>query len=1253
MNRIVLMIILGSTLSAAIFAQAPATPLVTRAIDESKLVALHGNVHPLANPLNDAGLTPDSTPANRLLLVLRRSPDQESALQQYIDDIHRPESANYHHWMKPGEFGALYGPADEDVRQVSQWLSSHGFTVNSIHSGKMVVEFSGTTGQIREAFHTEIHRYNVAGELHNANNSEPRIPEALSPVIAGFASLNDFRPKSNLTTAGTALYSPATHEVAPLWTDPANGGGVYFALAPGDFNLQYDVGSGHTGAGYTIGIIGASNVDIGLVNSYRTLFGLPANPPQVVVDGEDPGQNGADVESYLDVEVAGSVAPSATVVLYTSGNSALTSGLYTAATRAVDDDTADVLSMSYGECEANIGSANQFFNQLWQQAAAQGQTVMVSAGDGGAAGCDNFDAASYAVYGTAVSGFASTPYNVAVGGTDFYYSAYNQGSTALNAQIASYWNTTSSKTPVTSMLKTIPEQPWNDPLGLNTTTSGHGYGIVAGSGGPSKMYTKPAWQSGIGVPSDYARDLPDVSLFASSGVNYSFWPICAVSSDCTTNNSTTGAVNIFGVGGTSASSPAFAGIMALVDQAVGSRQGQANYVLYPLAAQFPSVFHDVTAGSNKVPCEINTLGCAYDTNFGVNDLGYSATTGYDMASGLGSVDINALIANWKAISFKSTSTTLSLSPASITHGQSVTVNASVTPASGSGTPTGTLALTGKATGATTQTGLGTVSLTSGSVDTTLQSLPGGAYTVSADYSGDSSFAASQSTGSSITVLPEASTIQFPTVELAAYSNQTLPFGRTLYILAQVAGVSGKGTPTGNVTFTDSVSGPITFPLNSSGMAEWDVYSLAAGSHTISVSYSGDASFNATTTPATMSFTIGKGNIYASAIPSAENVVAGGSLTAQVFVFGAAGAAPTGTVTAYFGYGGQSQTATLTPSAAMNLPASSATVAFNNIAAGSTGFIYLSYSGDANWNSLTSAYTGTYVNVISTAPSLPSTITLALSSISNGFNGEVNVNGTVSGNGVITPTGGVYLYSNLNGEIYAAVLAPSGASATYTASIPGGYFIDGSSQLTAVYSGNSNYLSSSSSPLSVTTNVGDFALNALAPTLSVAPGASITENLILTSSGALFGVSGAVTIQCTVSSPAITCTPSSTAPTLTASGQATTSVTIQAYTTTTTTSKVIPDRGFSGWLSGGAVLSCLVLLWIPGNRRVRRMLFCLILLVGAGFVTSCGGGSSSSSTPPPTTTTTTTTNAGPGTYYVDVTAIASTVTHSVRVTVNVQ
>jgi hypothetical protein len=1241
-----------------------AVPQITQAIDETRLTTLHGNTHPLANTSNDRGVAPASTPSKRMLMVLRRSDASEKALKQYIDDAHNPASPSFHRWLKPGDVGTGFGPAEEDVRQVTGWLAAHGFSVDKVHPGKTVIEFSGTTGQVKEAFHTEIHQYMVNGVLHTANSGDPQIPAALAPAIAGFASLNNFDVKTNLKVKGAAEYTPSSKAVQPQWTEPAVGG-VYFALAPGDFNVQYDVPSAYTGAGYTIGIIGASNVDVGLVNSYRSVFGLPANPPQVVVDGDDPGQNGAATESYLDVEAAGSVAAAATVVLYTSASSALSDGLFTAAIRAVNDDTADALSMSYGGCEAGLGTTNLFFYQLWQQAAAQGQTVMVSAGDGGAAGCDNFDSEISAEEGLAVSGFASTPYNVAVGGTDFYYSAYNQGNTLLNIQLATYWNKTSTTNPATSLLQRIPEQPWNVPQGLNTDGANR-IGIVAGSGGASSCslvvasvygntclggYAKPSWQSGTGVPADGVRDLPDVSLFASNGYNYSFWPICALATDCTTTNASTGSVAITAVGGTSASSPAFAGIMALVDQAMKSRQGQANYTLYALAAQKPAVFHDVAVGSNKVPClygYISDTGCGYDSAVGGYDLGYAAGTGYDQASGLGSVDVSALISNWNTVTFKPTNTTLSLSSSSITHGQSVTVKANVTPSSGSGTPTGAVALVSKVSGATTQTGLGDLTLSAGAASSPVTSLPGGTYTVFADYSGDSVYAASQSTGSTLTVTPEASVISYPAT-VSAYSRQTNAYGSPLYIAAQVAPSSGSanGVPTGIVTFSDSNGGAQRqFPVNSSGVAEWDPSGLAIGTHTIASSYGGDASFNATSTPVAVTFAIGRGTAYVYVTPSETTAPVGGSVTVAISVNNAylaytaiSVAAPSGSVIVSLGT--TQQVVPLTPATGGGAGYGIAT--FTNLPAGNL-ILSAAYAGDSNWNGTISSTKS--VNVVAVDPYQPTTTTLTASSPTlSGANGEITVTAVVKGNGSVVPTGTVEFL--IAGEIFAEYsLTTSGTNGTATAYIPGNYFPNGTDDLIAVYLGNSYYSGSMSGGLNLNVNSLDFALNAATPSVTVPSGTKQTVNFTLTSSGA----SGVVTITCATSSPAISCTPPSTLPTLAALGQASTSVVITA---SNVAENVPPSLGLSPFYPGGIAVACVLLLWIPGRRRGGRAILLVLLFCAIGMASGCGGSGSSGGSGGSGPTPVVPVNSPPSTYSVTVTASAGGVTHNVRLTVNVQ
>ena len=203
-----------------------------------------------------------------------------------------------------------------------------------------------------------------------------------------------------------------------------------------------------------------------------------------------------------------------------------------------------------------------------------------------------------------------------------------------------------------------------------SSTTGACTGAITG-------YAKPSWQTGAGVPADNVRDLPDVSLFAADGLNYSYYPICASDGDCQTPTGTN-LYQITGVGGTSASAPAFAGIMALVNQKYGP-QGQADHVLYPLKTQFPASFHDITVGTNSVPCNTNTLNLGgstfapvdciaaktpitiQDPNYGVSvvegQIGtgttpeYNAAAGYNLATGLGSVDAAQLVANWGSVKF--------------------------------------------------------------------------------------------------------------------------------------------------------------------------------------------------------------------------------------------------------------------------------------------------------------------------------------------------------------------------------------------------------------------------------------------------------------------------------------------------------------------------------------------------------------------------------------------------------------------------
>ena len=605
-------------------AQTTPVPLIVQPVDESQLTVLHGNTYPLARPQFDLGTAPPTLPMQRMLLVLKRSPQQESALRKLLDDQQDKSSLSYHKWLTPEQFGKQFGPTDSDIQTITSWLQSHGFQVGTTE-GRTVLEFSGSASHVQEAFHTTIHKYIVNGEQHWANSSDPQIPTALTPAIAGVASLNNFPRKPMNRFVGRFSRDKATGKVRPLtplftfYPGYECSADTYcFALGPYDFATIYNVlplwNNKVNGTGQTIAIVGESNINPQDVANFRSLFDLPANstangnPLNIILDGPDPGLQEDESEADIDVQWSGAVAPYATIDFVVSQSTETTSGVDLSAVYIVDNNLAGVMSESYGQCELGLGtSGNQFYNALWQQAAAQGITVFISAGDNGAAGCDNFNAAppAPAEYGLAVSGYASTPYNVAVGGTDFYEFTDPEA----------YWSTSNNSTTEASALGYIPETTWNNSctnaiwetingLSQNPETNCNNpqlNDVVAngGSGGASNCisptgytpasctggYAKPSWQAGSGVPGDSKRDLPDVSLFASNGFAGSFYIVCESDQSYGSCSSSSPDQNFLGFGGTSVSSPAFAGIMALVNQQTGSRQGNANYVFYKLAAK--------------------------------------------------------------------------------------------------------------------------------------------------------------------------------------------------------------------------------------------------------------------------------------------------------------------------------------------------------------------------------------------------------------------------------------------------------------------------------------------------------------------------------------------------------------------------------------------------------------------------------------------------------------------------------------------
>jgi len=567
-----------------------------------------------------------------------------------------------------------------------------------------VILFSGTVGQLQNAFSTQIHSLLVNGETHVANVTEPQLPRALAPAVKGIVGMDDFHPKSNSHLGPTAKWNAETKKIESDFTLFSSSGTPYLYVDPADAAIIYNTpnanlntnyhGTTYDSTGVTVGIIGDSNFDPQPLINFRTAFlgetTSTVNMPTTVIDGIDPGINGDEEETLLDLETFGGLAPKAKINYYASDDSDLSAGLFNAMERALNDNAISIMSISFGECEALIGtSTTQYLGELYAQAAAQGITVTVSSGDAGAAGCDS-SGATTATHGLGINALASSPYNISVGGTDYV---------ALASSFATYASTSSSGNPpyYATALRYIPERPWNDSTSVNGALANNkalliGSGttdIIGGGGGKSIVWTKPAYQSAL-TPADGARDIPDVSLLAANGLYGAVWVLCLpdliYGPNCAnTNGVFTSSSRFSGAGGTSASTPAFAGMLALVEQATGSRLGQANNVIYKLAAtKYSTVFHDVTAGNNSVVCTAGTSNC------GSNGFttGYDAVTGYDLASGLGSVDASAMLSNWTSAVGSSSTTALTINgssaPLTVTHGANLSFNVAVTPTTATG-----------------------------------------------------------------------------------------------------------------------------------------------------------------------------------------------------------------------------------------------------------------------------------------------------------------------------------------------------------------------------------------------------------------------------------------------------------------------------------------------------------------------------------------------------------------------------------------
>jgi subtilase family serine protease len=556
-------------------------------IDITNRTTLKGHVHPLTRAANDEGRAEPTLEIPRITLVLRPSDAQQQDLNQLLAAQQDPASPDYHHWLTPEQFADRFGVSQNDIDQMKTWAESQGLSVVSVARARNGISLSGPAQAVEQAFGVKIHRYRVDGELHFANTSDPSIPAAMQSVVKSIHGLNDFRLKSR--------------SVQPLYNSLTSSAHY---LAPDDIAIIYNVrslyNSGIDGTGQKIVVVGQTQVNMSDIEQFRSFFNLPANDPQVMLvpNTRDPGIRRGDLtEADLDLEWAGAIARNASI-LYVYSRDVMDAAQY-----AIDQNLAPVMSMSYGQCETLTSSSDAATLESWgQQANAQGMTWVAASGDSGGADC--FDGTSRSPSGLAVDLPAALPEVTGVGGTQ------------LSDTSGNFW-AVSNDTNHSSALSYIPEGAWNDSA-LEGSPSASG-------GGASTYFSKPSWQTGTGVPADNARDVPDVAMPASpSHDGYLFF--------------TSGRMQV--VGGTSAGAPTFAGVVSLLNHYKGANGvGNVNPRLYSLAASNPSAFHDVTTGDNLVSACVSTRfrTCTSDP------VGYTAGIGYDLVTGLGSIDAYNLV----------------------------------------------------------------------------------------------------------------------------------------------------------------------------------------------------------------------------------------------------------------------------------------------------------------------------------------------------------------------------------------------------------------------------------------------------------------------------------------------------------------------------------------------------------------------------------------------------------------------------------
>ncbi len=430
-----------------------------------KFKRLHGHIPRAVASASDGGKLDES---KELPITVSLELSDPTALSREIVEIYRPGGAKFHQFLKPAEFHARFGPSQEQVRQVTDYLKQQGLQAVS-HDGGLLVHAIGTAAQLNAAFHTEIHQFQDAkGRSYHAPKSELEIPENLA--IQGVHGLQSLTLAHNHLRTQASSPKSATTRAA---TGPSGG------FSPDDIRKAYNVPASLDGSGQSLALFELDGYSGSDITAYESKFGLPATPLQdVLVDSASGGAGGGAGEVTLDIELMIALAPKASKILVYEGPNSDTGSLDVYA-KIANDNLAQSVSSSWGSSEDSVSASfAQAENTIFMQMAAQGQTIYSAAGDSGAN--DNGSSLS-------IDDPSGQPYVVAVGGT-----ALSTDSSGAHQS----------------------ETTWNDSSG-------------GGGGGISTLWSIPSWQQGLATSTNKAsstmRNIPDVALNADVNTGYSIY----------------------------------------------------------------------------------------------------------------------------------------------------------------------------------------------------------------------------------------------------------------------------------------------------------------------------------------------------------------------------------------------------------------------------------------------------------------------------------------------------------------------------------------------------------------------------------------------------------------------------------------------------------------------------------------------------------------------------------------------------------